>query len=442
MSDHIDGLAKNKEIDFGKNYLFSKEATRLIIENYDDLAIKSEFLSYLVENLSSYVESDETIYVDKFLFPGEPSALSADLVKKILHMKNGILYEYYCSKLFFLAEDYTGAVASSLKINPMLKPKDLRRFYSGPLKDYLANSPLRKIENFYARVAQSFKVFNTDIFTSDFYINFFIPIVKTKFPEMETGTRATLGASCDFIRKYPELRYDRTARALLTADELLNAKDDYYAYDEDVLYEVQDYVETVLMNDRILDFNLIYFCSYFDRRVDYKNCLNLIVNISEGAKTISLSRAKYESVRAKTINDSLNYLEWILINHHKDAMGEDFRAAVKDFINFNWHVFNANNKSLINLKCVLRNYKYLDEVLEEVRNGQVAGFAAWCVKYGPFAVSLTASAALFAGACYVGFTFLSEYLSGVESRFILIVIILLLIIIAGFMAILTLIERD
>ena len=358
-------------------------------------------------------------------------------------MKNGVLYDYYCSKLFDPEDfDYPSAVGRALKINPMLKPKDLRRFYAAPLKDYLANAPLRKIENFYARVAQSFKALKTDIFTNDLYINFFIPIVKTKFLEMDTGTRLALGAACDFIRKYPELRYDRTARILLTADELLNTKDDYYAYDDDILYDVQDYVETILMNDKILDFNLIYFCSYFDRRVDYKKSLNLIVNISEGVKTISLSRAKYENVRVQTINDSLNYLEWILINHHKDAMGEDFRAAIKDFINFNWHIFNANNKSLINLKCVLRNYKYLDEVLEEVKNDQVSGIAAWYVKRGPFVVSVAASAVLFAAASFFGFIFLNEYLSGIESRFILIIIILLLIVIAGFMAILTLIERD
>jgi hypothetical protein len=259
---------------------------------------------------------------------------------------------------------------------------------------------------------------------------------------METDNLFSLGRACDFIRKYPELRYDRTARVLLTADGLLNTKDDYYAYDDDILYDVQDYVETILMNDKILDYNLIYFCSYFDKRVDYKKSLNLIVNISEGVKTISLSRAKYENIKAQTITDSLNYLEWILMNRHKDAMGEDFRAAIKDFINYNWHTFNANNKSLINLKCVLRNYKYLDDVLDEVKNEQIKGFAAWYAKRGPFVVSLAFSAVLFAVVSYAGFAFLSEYLSRVESRFILIIVILLLIIIAGFMAILTLIERE
>jgi hypothetical protein len=196
------------------------------------------------------------------------------------------------------------------------------------------------------------------------------------------------------------------------------------------------------MNDKILDYNLLYFCSYFDGRIDYKKSLNLIVNILEGVQTISLSRAKYENIKAQTITDSLNYLEWVLINHHKDAMGEDFRAAIKDFISYNWLTFNSNNKSLINLKCVLRNYKYLDETLQEVKNEQVKGFAAWYVKRGPFVVSLSLSAVFFAIASYMGFTFLTDYMDGVESRFILVVVILLETIIAGFTAILTLIEKD
>jgi hypothetical protein len=435
-------LINNIKVD--KNYLFSKDATRLIINNYDDLIIKTDFLNYLVENLTEYIVVPDYTYINSFLFPDEGSSITDDLIKKVLNNKNSLLFDYYFKHLFEspIEQDYVNKISSVFKINPDLRPGDLRTYYAPGLQAYLQGLTIENIEQYVIDAQESFKTMGNTLFINDLYNKFIIPALQTKIKEMPIKSYADLSRAVGFINKHPNLRYNRLSRILVTSYELLTPKDEYYSYDEDILYDVQEYVEDIIQNDSILDYNLIYLCSYFDKKIDFRKSLNLIINILEGTSTISISRAKYEKIQERTINESLNYLEWLLLNHHNDTKTEEFEATLKDFISYNWHVFANNNKSFINLKCMLRNYSNLEHLIEEVKIGQKSGVGDFFGGFSPFAVSLLVTLTVFASLCYFGIRFLSSYLLQIRSDDALLMIILVEVVIAAGLTIFLVAERE
>ncbi len=435
-------LINNIKVD--KNYLFSKDATKLIINNYDDLIIKTDFLNYLVENLTEYIVVPDYNYINTFLFPEEPSSITDDLIKKVLNNKNSLLFDYYFKHLFEepIEREYIKKISDVYKINPDLKPSELRTYYTPGLQSYLKSLAIEEIEQYVIDAQESFKTMDNTLFINDLYNKFVIPALQDKIKEMPIRSYVDLSRAVGFINKHPNLRYNRLSRILVTSYDLLTPRDEYYSYDEDILYDVQEYVETIIQNDSILDYNLIYLCSYFEKKIDFRKSLNLIINILEGTSTISISKAKYEKIQEKTINESLNYLEWLLLNHHKDTKTEDFEATLKDFITYNWPVFSSNNKSFINLKCMLRNYSNLEHLLEEVKNEQRTGISSYFGKFSPVIISLAATITVFALGCYFGIRFLTDYLSKIQSQQNLIMIILIEVILAAVLAIFLIVERD
>lgn len=416
-----------------KNYLFSKEATKLIVDNYSDLVIKSDFLNYLMENLTEYYSLADFEYIDSFLFPIERTSITDDIVNKVLNQPDSILFKYYLTKLFKKPDqfNYIGGLSYILKINPSLKPSELRDYYGANLSLYLNSLSIKDIENYYSEVKKGFALYKANLFISDFYNQFMMPAIQAKLREMPVNNMEELHNAVKFINSYQELKYNRSARILVTSYELLNSNDNYYTYDADIIYDTQDIVEKILVSDHILEYNLIYFCSYFDNKIYFKKSLNLIINILEGLSTISISKTKYEMIKGKTIDETLIFLEWVIFNHKKDTKTDEFRNAVKDFINYNWNIFNASNKSLIKLRASLRDYQETEKIIIEVRKDNTKGFDYFYKNHGPFVFSTLFSIIFFAICCYIGISFLSELLATITDIWKFVAIILAEIAVTG-----------
>lgn len=427
-----------------KNFLYSKEATQLIVDNYDSLSIQKDIVGYLVENLTEYYNQNDLAYVDSFIFPEHPTKLNKEIITKILQEKDSVLFDYYFTKVFINVEkvDFISTVIYISGVNNNIKPNDIRKYYLSKLNDFLESKSIDEIEVFFNIARSSFEELSNTYFTIDLYNNFIIPVLHHKLSELEINNLNDLKETYTLINKYPELRYSKLSRIFISAYEFINSKDDYVVNDPDITYDVQEYVEKIMLSDKLLCFNFIYFCSYFDGKIDMRRGLNLIINILEETSTISLSKAKYDKTKERTIFESLIYIEWVIENHHDVVLYDDFYFILKDFLSFNWHTFTNNNKTFLIMKSKLANYEYLDFAIDEIKNEQLSKYQAFYYKYKPLIISSTITVTLFIVLCYFSINLVTNLLIPINDQLSLLLIILSESIVAALLTVIMMVSVE
>ena len=416
-----------------KNFLYSKEASAEIIKNYDSFAVKDRFLNCFIDTLTEYYKLKDFDYINEFILPETETTFSADLTEKLLKRKESVLFAYYMKKLFetdgdFKLENYVYGTNKVLSVNGDLEPDDIREYYEKNLEEKLSGNTVYELEHFYKSLETDF---DNKKYITDFFEYFYIPVLKFKLKNTPIDTLKDLKNVCKMIDNHPDLKYTRQARILFAAQKMLSTDGDFYMYEDDIVYDIQNYIENILINDKLLNYNLIRFSSYFDGKINYSKSLNLIINISEGTKTVSLSKTKYEQVRTQTLESSLDFLEWVLNHHHKNTLEKNFRETIKDFIRYNWGLFSANNRSFINMKSRLKNYIHLENVINEVRREEIGPLKSWFYNHGAFLLSAVLSVLLFAVVANFGINFLNGYLGNINSGFVLTLFIFFEVLIIG-----------
>lgn len=442
MSRNKDSILLDYNVE--KNFLYSKEATQLIVDNYDGLSIQKDIVGYLIENLTEYYNQNDIAYVDSFLFPEQQTKLHKEIIAKILQQKESVLFDYYFTKTFINVEkiDFISTVIYVSGINNDIKPNDIRKYYLSKLNDFLENKSTDEIEVFFNVARSSFEELTNTYFTIDLYNNFIIPALHRKLSEFKINNLEDLKVTYILINKYPELRYSRLSRIFISAYEFINSKDDYVVSDPDITYDVQEYVEKIMISDKLLCFNFIYFCSYFDSKIDMRKGLNLIINVLEETNTISLSKTKYDKTKERTVFESLLYIEWVIENHHDVVLSDDFYKILKDFLSFNWHTFTNNNKTFLIMKSKLANYEYLDFAIDEIKNEQLPRYKAFYYKYKPLIISSTITVTLFIILCYFGINIVTDLLVPINEQLTLLMIILGESIVAAFLTVMMMLSVD